>query len=85
MFNTINRYKAKQQNNKITKLFYILWRRDPLINMIGRHCNGFILNRYFSRYTLNNFVFINNSNKDQKVAKIFVYPAGTVVRFQMYI
>ena len=35
---------------------------DLLINISGRHYNGFILNRYFSRYTLNNFVFINNSN-----------------------
>ena len=59
MFNTINRYKS--DNMKLAYYVYFLssWR---LTNKWNRHAYGYILNRYFSRYTLNNFVFINNSN-----------------------
>ena len=63
MFNTINTDKA--DNMKLAYYLYFLssWR---LTNKWNRLSFGYIVNRYFSRYSLTkyycSFVFINNSN-----------------------
>ena len=58
MINTI--ITDKHRIIKLTNYFIFMTPR-PLINMIGRHYNGFILNRYFSRYSLTNSTVASSS------------------------
>ena len=65
MINTIIRYKADNMKLAYYYLYFLSsWRLAN--NKWNRHAYGYILNRYFSRYSLTkyycSFVFINNSN-----------------------
>ena len=58
MINTIIRYKT--DNMKLAYYLYFLssWR---LTNKWNRHAYGYIVNRYFSRYTLTNSTVVSSS------------------------